>query len=320
MYTISQCIQPYISQNIENVSSSYGPIKSFIENKNINFLSYDQALDFYTFNTLDSDDLLKSLSFDINRMSIASFESFYSLKNRSAEYPKSISWLLIKLYYSAFFSAHSILRILGKPVLQIDQRQSLILNKQISFHTLKDQIPKIENKIYILATDITTYINLKSCASRNSHEELWKLFLNELILIETNVNKNNFIDQDSKNNFKNQLDSLSTILCSYGRSHGNWLSSIRNEINYQHLYDAWFPHSRTKTVRDKIYENLSRWDKEPYINISNKSHDLDKFSQACIFIIALNKNLIETVQQMNSKCFFNSKYGVKKVISTIYSV
>lgn len=320
MYTISQCIRPYISQNIENVSSSHGPIKLFIENKNINFLSYDKTSDSYEFNTLDSDDLLKSLSFDINRMSIASFESFYSLKNRSSEYPKSISWLLIKLYYSAFFSAHSILRILGKPVLQIEQRQSLILNRQISFHALKDQIPKIENKIYVLDTDINNYITLKSCASKNSHEELWKLFLNELRLIEANVNQNSFIDQNSKINFSTQLNSLSSVLCSNGRSNGNWLSSMRNEINYQHLYNTWFPHSRTKPIRDKIYENLSRWDKEPYLNISNKSHILDKFSQACVFIIALNKNLIEIIQSMNNKCFFNSQYGVKKVISTIYSV
>lgn len=319
MYTISQCIKPYISQNIENVCSSYGPIKSFIENKNINFLSYDNSSESYEFNTLDSDELLKALSYDINRMSIASFESFYSLQNRSSEYPKSISWLLIKLYYSAFFSAHSILRILGKPVLQIDQRQSLILNRQISFHTLKDQIPKIENKIYVLDTDITNYMTLRSCASRNSHEELWKLFLNELKLIEINVNQNNFIDQNSKDNFSNQIKYLSNILCSYGRNHGNWLSSIRNEINYQHLYNTWFPHSRTKPIREKIYENLSRWNKEPYLNISSKSHDLDKFSQACIFIISLNRNLIEMFQSMNNRCFFNTQYGVKKVITTLNS-
>lgn len=317
MYTISQCIRPYISQNIENVCSSYGPIKSFIENKNINFLSYDKTSDSYEFNTLDSDDLLKSLSFDINRMSIASFESFYSLQNRASEYPKSISWLLIKLYYSAFFSAHSILRMLGKPVIQIDQRQSLILNRQISFHTLKDQIPKIENKIYVLDTDITNYITLRSCSSKNSHEELWKLFLNELKLIETRVNQNNFIDQSSKSNFSNQLKSLSSILCSYGRNHGNWLSSVRNEVNYQHLYNTWFPHSRTKPIRDKIYENLTRWNKEPHLNISSKSHDLDRFSQGCIFIIALNRNLINSIKSMNNKCLFNSQHGVTRVINTL---
>src|ERR1035441_8432610 len=61
----------------------------------------------------DAEPFLSAFAGDINRIGSASFESALGIVKSSA-LPKSTAWLVIQTYYSAFFSAHALLRILGE--------------------------------------------------------------------------------------------------------------------------------------------------------------------------------------------------------------
>src|SRR5260370_1800137 len=64
--------------------------------------------------------LLSSFAADINRCSMASFESVNSVTKNDI-LPRSTAWLVIKTYYAAFFAAHAISRILGTSFLQFEK-------------------------------------------------------------------------------------------------------------------------------------------------------------------------------------------------------
>jgi hypothetical protein len=61
----------------------------------------------------DGESLLDAFAGDINRIGSASFESAVGIV-RTNPLRKSTAWLIIKTYYSAFFSAHALLRMFGE--------------------------------------------------------------------------------------------------------------------------------------------------------------------------------------------------------------
>ena len=58
------------------------------------------------------DSLKSAFAADCNRMSSAAFESIENI-TPSENLPRSVAWLIIRSYYSAFFAAHAILRMVG---------------------------------------------------------------------------------------------------------------------------------------------------------------------------------------------------------------
>ena len=68
---------------------------------------------------IDPAELIASFARDVDNMAIASFETMYGIENPN-ELPQSTAWALIRAYYSAFFAAHSILRIFGISIANLD--------------------------------------------------------------------------------------------------------------------------------------------------------------------------------------------------------
>jgi hypothetical protein len=60
--------------------------------------------DSFSISIHDEAEFLSALASDINRFSLASFESA-SHVSRNAKFPKAVAWLLISSYYSGFFAA-----------------------------------------------------------------------------------------------------------------------------------------------------------------------------------------------------------------------
>lgn len=72
--------------------------------------------------------LLAAIASDCNRLAIATFESIASV-HRNPLLPKSTGWQVIQTYYSAFFAAHTILRILGVSCTQVDTSSAKLVFK-----------------------------------------------------------------------------------------------------------------------------------------------------------------------------------------------
>ena len=61
----------------------------------------------------DSLDLCQPFASEINRLASAAFETAASYR-LIPRLPKSTAWLMIKMYYAAFYAAHALCRIGGK--------------------------------------------------------------------------------------------------------------------------------------------------------------------------------------------------------------
>lgn len=72
---------------------------------------------------------LSALASDISRLSSAFLESIANVKESSIN-RKFTAWNIVQYYYSAFYSAHSILKILGFGLVQLDSTIISEFNKR----------------------------------------------------------------------------------------------------------------------------------------------------------------------------------------------
>jgi len=245
--------------------------------------------------------LLKAFAFDCNRMASASFESI-QLISKSELFPKSTAWSVIQSYYSAFFAAHSILRMFGISCSQLD---SVAINKVVEIANLFEKNPagvNIKNGYYKCRYDYTTH---QLCCSPlasggGSHENFWKTFYNEFKKISSNILSASLIPDADAQKVSGQIDAMCFNLSRNGMNGGNWLSHIRNKVNYQHEFDCWFPYQNTtKRSVSELYETSQTWLIDPMHISLTATRDILLFHRTCNFIVSLCRTLIE---YMSDRC------------------
>lgn len=286
-------LRPYYLKGLSNVCDTTNKtFKQWIESEPQILDRYEGASSKFFFYVSDREKLLKSLAFDISRMSIASFESICSISTE-AELPRSTAWPLIRSYYAAFFSAHTIMRMFGYSVVQLEKSQSLILSKALQFHK-NPPTDKINDGLHLICVSNDEPIFSLQKLANGSHEDTWSVIaevlktISEKFLIDANP-----IAIQKKQSLYYQIDELINVIRTYPcNTRSNWLSRMRNEINYQHKHGVWYPHEKSKNFRDKVYSNLMLWSKPPHLSINKKTHYLDKYSQACVYFISMSKELM----------------------------
>jgi hypothetical protein len=140
--------------------------------------------------------------------------------------------------------------------------------------------------------------------SGGSHEATWKLFLEtlsdlrNLLLSPVAVGLATDLQQTALD-----LDSFRAGLCEGGFNNGNWLSNIRNRVNYRHEFDAWFPYGRPAQHYNAILNaGDDRWLKPPtpLRNIPLQGRELERAVELSSAIVSLCRCLIEHIGEMNS--------------------
>lgn len=111
-----------------------------------------------------------------------------------------------------------------------------------------------------------------------------------------------------------RLSELRNIINMRGDS--NWLSSVRNEINYNHGLGSWYPYkdissyygmvtALKRTCFDNFLEDVFKQDDEG---------SMIQFVKCCQLVNSLNWDLLEDLQKRNSdgKSFLNNMFlGIK---------
>lgn len=301
MSIASDVFRPYFVDELYEVSGlTVTTFKSWVESQPQILDSYDNISKTFTFYVGDKNKLINSIAFDISRMSIASFESMF-MTQFNKELHRSTAWPLIRAYYAAFFSAHAVMRMLGYAVVQFDRNQSDKLTQAIRYHANPPNV-SVNEGLHLVGyhKQLNNYTVQK--LNNGSHEDTWTVF-SELLRKTSDkfLLDRNPISKEKKQEFYTMIDGLLEILKTKPcQSKSNWLSRLRNEINYQHKYGTWFPHEKSKNFRVTVQDNLKCWIKDPNLNINLKSHDLDKFSQACSFLVSLNRVLVNDLSERNS--------------------
>lgn len=278
---------------------------------------------------------LSCVAYDIQRLSCASLETLSSLKPPE-NHDKFLAWQLIQMYYAAFYAAHSILKICGMGLTQIDDR---IINNLKKNARMRGVIsPSINAGVFCVEINrnnrwMTIY---KAKKYDDSHRGLWAKFIDFLYvvdgtLIRTNDYNSACIRPKETNDSMpeslwsqysrtdaiivyNRIESLINLLKQNGK---NWLSSIRNNINYSHEYGVWFPYKNISKDYKKYLSNTRLFLENPLSDefiLDNKS-ELVQYITACHFIVSLNREMLVDLSQRHPDTRSFLKDGVIKLLN-----
>ncbi len=245
--------------------------------------------------------LLAAFAYDCSRMASASFESVCTLKKDSTM-PKSTAWFLLRSYYSAFFAAHSILRILGISCSQLSSPQSASINKIAELYNNALGI-RPSKGFYVCefnSSDKQLTCNKTTISAGGVHEAFWHTFTQRMSQLSDQIlqtNGSTIINQQVATKLNELCLNLSYQHC----NNGSWLSFVRNEINYKHKLGCWFPYNGYKAHYEELFRRVNEWHADP-INInlnSSYNSDLQRFQATCHFIISLCRCL---VIDMSERC------------------
>ena len=320
--------------NIVSHTAEYG-LRYWLRNNN-NFLPQSSAsnnmLELYCY---DGNELLGYLAKDINRLSCAAVESLISIQECKPN-KKSLAWQMVKAYYAAFYAAHCTLKICGLGLTQVDQITIQRITRQASAYGY--MVPSLNAGLYCIELDeYTTQMRLYSVLRYDdNHRGLWKRYYEFIGLlcgthIQTGSTDSNCVrvkEPSEKSTLSvyeqlpvsdaeiivERLEMLKT--CLNRRGDMNWLSYIRNEVNYNHAFGVWYPYGSYKESFADILRNNMLFIKSPLceeFNVENNS-DVLAFYKCCQLIVSICMEIINDLayRHPKNKSFLN--YGVLRLL------
>ncbi|MGO4451767.1 hypothetical protein AB4Y96_22840 [Phyllobacterium sp. TAF24] len=280
MASLTGALLPRLGQELAAV----GGIKSFLETAvyQISFSKNGVAeIELSRFNNAE---LIRYISFDFERFSLASLETFsiYIMENKESNL---IGWPLLKLYYSAFFSAHAIIRSQGAGVVNFDADDLRNINNLIKIHDASQAGLLPGTYVYQIERNTSPILTLKPMAEKGGvHEAFWKYFIK---YIEAAAEDATLKKQPDATQFVAGAKEVADAIKLGSRS-SVWISAMRNEINYQHKYGVWYPLKKgdyiQKTLRDfgLIDSSTVRFD------YSKTNEPLNAFASISRYLSCLN--------------------------------
>ena len=248
----------------------------------------------------DDKQLLYALCCDCSRFAAASFQSLGAFSSDTCD-KISFPWDLIKLYYAAFYSAHSIIRLAGQSCSFLNYNHAARLNAYLSAIS-SGKPPTVPVGLYhgrlmMNATQIC-FVKVGS-GTGGSHEEFWKVFaafIQEL----SNATLSGPLGQTDAQQVFAKLDEMLGLLRqkgAYGR-----LSSIRNELQYRHGYEGWQPSAMRKSHHEELIHLGCQWRSDPMsIRLtSGRLGDLGEYASACAFLVGVCRSVAQRVCERSS--------------------
>lgn len=227
---------------------------------------------------------------DLSRLSCASFESVVSAEaGLRGTHP--VSWCLIKLYYSAFYAGHAILRLVGRGCSYFEKSQvdkirqvataygvSLPFSARKGMHSAR---------VHGCVLDITPL----GSGAQGVHEVMWAQLGVTLRDVASAVSGSGLATIDSQTVIA-ELRGLETAL-SMGGAQWLYLTKYRNEVQYRHGRQSWFPASMRRRERDRMAKKIGLWMTDPLqVRVSQPLAEPDAFVNACSFLVGILRTLL----------------------------
>lgn len=298
--SISQVLRTQAFFGLSSSPRSVHNFKWWIEGGNYSFISSPSGKVF-SLSTTNPEDVIKPLCHDIARFANSSLESITNIDSDPL-FPKSNGWMSIRIYYSAFFAAHSLLRIFGESCSYLNSESVNAVNK-----TLRKQLPAgvpVKKGNYIIKfSKQFGGIQLDAHDIDSSHAGLWDCFYELLTNLENSISLTTLFTTEQKNDCVNFLSELKKRI-----SRGNnksFLSIVRNEINYNHAMNCWSsyqPEKRSDTNNIKL--SSQKWVKTCSNELfSNSTKEKVDFTETCAIIISLMKDMLLELHAINKSSF-----------------
>jgi len=315
MSSITEIIRPYTLPELYNVNSSRElSFKGWLAEHKFK-VTQDINVNEFSLDIYSLDDINIPYAFDINRMATSAFESIHGIAPNQ-EFPKSVGWLIVRLYYSAYYACHAILRIFGISCSQFSQKEARIITDvaKVWGHTPDNQNASTG---YYKCELVSSTKKLECKKLDNSHADVWQILYEHLSLVAEKVSKDSTFLKSERDECIDYIFNLRYGLSCRGKySKGNWLSMIRNEVNYQHTMGTWFPYSGSIASHTELYRALPNWKNDCSIDNLIKAkadNDLKLFVESSVSIVALCFGLTKDLHTQNMDGFL--KLGVSNFLN-----
>jgi hypothetical protein len=241
-----------------------------------------------------------ALAADCCRFALASFQTAAQLQQEILQ-RDSVAWSLVKLYYSAFYAGHTLIRIFGESCSYFERHHVNRLNEMgVAFGRVPNF--QIESGVYrcVLSDDATA---IKCTKVRRSpggaHESFWDVFGNRIRLVGESTLRGPLTRTDAQSAFS-QIENLRSVLSR--RTGYSWLSGVRNDLQYRHRFGVWFPAQLNSRERQALSSVVRSWDQDPMgINLQlGKRQTLNEFAAGCTFVISLCHAMLARLAERSS--------------------
>lgn len=241
--------------------------------------------------------MVESYSYDFARFTCAACESTRGI-GADIEFPRATAWASIRLYYSAFFAAHAILRYLGVSCSQVDNEQATKVTKYAN------TIYEIEGRMqagFYSATFSPGSSDIVMVKFSESHKDTWKCFKSALAVLRERVLAGNGLTAE-KLRISSLIEDLLSAISLDGATGGNWLSVYRNAVNYRQAYEAWYPYKKTSLEYSDISKFTDGWRSDFNCSAALQEDDRRvKFFGACAVILFLMRQLALDLKDHSSR-------------------
>jgi hypothetical protein len=241
-----------------------------------------------------SDLIVTATASDCCRLSGSAFQTAASLASSTFD-RNGLPWEIIKLYYSAFYAGQTVIRLLGEACSFLDARHVARIS---AVAAAVGKVPgfNLEPGLYRCTLDPSA--SKLTCIKivGGTHESFWKVFGNRFKAASTSVLQGPLVPADAQAVFA-QLDAFADLIKRHG-SYG-WLSTLRNDLQYRHFHDVWFPSSIGKRDRGILRRLATQWKTDPMMLDLDavRFGVLGEFIIACSFVIALCRVLLTRVAE-----------------------
>jgi len=251
------------------------------------------------------DDFYSYVCGDLARFAHSSVESYISALT-SAKNGKSQAWACISLYYSAFYAAQFLMRIAGFHSCYIDRNEMRDLKTVASNYSANWNA--IDGGQFLLdARDVrrpgTSLILNQYVGKMGSHQYFWSKFVEILQYLEGyGVQENTVWYPD----FLSAFTQLKLIL-KFNRSHEHqWLSRVRNDINYRHGMEAWFPASSRSGWKKNFPDHQIKVPSQYRLDFAYPGQAEVAFINCCKFIFTTMLEVADDCTNFNKR---NGSFG-----------
>ncbi|UWR66224.1 hypothetical protein K4L02_08380 [Phaeobacter inhibens] len=233
------------------------------------------------------DELVSAISGDCSKFGRAACETIAGLSTEPKA-PKSAAWFVIRSYYAGFYSAHAFLRLFGRTCTNLDGAELVKLKEAASAF---GQPPPGKGfyKIKISGNQQ----NLEFEKLKNSHEDTWATLyklLGELREAAATV----AAPKMSRDKTVQMLSDLRETMSCNGRfENGNYLSFVRNQVQYRFAEQTWYPYGSKTFPPPVTAEEIARSVLEGRYQRLAGSNELVRFINASLEFVQLTLNLID---------------------------
>jgi hypothetical protein len=234
---------------------------------------------------------------EVSRFSTAAIETAQQISQYEKR-PISLSWLIIRSYYAAFFAAHSLFRVTGVSCSRFEGPECDKVN--VIATALGFSAEPLRGGSYHCHYEAGSgRIACRRVGGKGAHEDFWRVFDTFLVEIANGILSNAALTREDQFNAAGKLAELNRVLRSDGCNGGNWLSTVRNRVNYSHKYGVWFPYKNERKYCDDLFRVQSGWKMEPELIALTSADELRRFLLACSFLVSLCR---ATTIDMASRC------------------